>query len=209
MIAMNSTDGPEAGDGKHRGDEPEGPYEEQRRHAARVVGLALIAVGLWALFRGVARVPFFGPLFLPIFSLDSHAWDLLFLPALGCVLLVWGTVVRKIGLLIPGGVLAGIGLGVMATQGPLGLRGPDAQGGVILASMGLGWAAVAVLAVVFVDRRAWWPLIPAAVLGTLGLALLTGGSAGLAAFSAVAVPAGLIAAGVLMMWRLRGGRTGR
>ncbi len=206
MIAMNTTEGPEGDGGAREGGQSGKQSEQQqrRRSTAWVVGLALVAVGLWALLRSLVHVPFLGPFPFPAFALDSHAWDLLFLPALGCVFLAWGVVVRKTGLLVPGGVLAGVGLGVMANQGPFGLAGPDAQGGVILASMGLGWAAVAVLALSFVDRRAWWPFIPAVVLGALGVALMTAGSAGLVTMCAVAVPAGLIAAGVIMVLRRRG-----
>mgnify|MGYP005859298803 FL=1 len=100
--------------------------------------------------------------------------------------------------------MGGIGLGVMANQGPFGLASGDAQAGVILASMGLGWVTVGVLALVFVDRRSWWPFIPGAVLGALGLSLLTAGTAGLTTFGTVIVPAGLIVAGVIMVLRRRG-----
>jgi len=201
MMATSTTDG----DGGTRDDRRMDVHDDrQRRNTAWVVGLALVAAGVWALLRSVVRVPFFGRFPLSLFVLDAHAWDLLFLPALGCVFLAWGVVVRKTGLLIPGGVLSGIGLGVMASQGPFGLASGEAQAGVILASMGLGWAAVGVLATTVVDRRAWWPFIPAAVLGALGVALMTVGGAGLATLSKVAVPAGLIGVGIIMVLRRRG-----
>lgn len=203
MIAMNMIDEPSKEVGRHIDSEVAERVREQPSGSGWVVGLALVGAGLWALLRMVMRMPLMSSLPIPALSWGSHAWDLVFLPALGCILLAWGTAVRKTGLLIPGGVLAGVGLGVMVAQGPFGLATPDAQAGIILASIGLGWVAVAVLNVSMVNRRAWWPFIPAAVLGALGLTLVIAGGAGLAALVGVGVPAALIAVGVALAVRRR------
>jgi len=178
--------------------------EERRRNTAWVVGIALVVAGLWALLREVVRARLFGPFLLPGLTWNSHAWDLMFLPALGCVFLVWGVLVRRIGLLVPGGVLGGVGLGVFLNEGLLGGAPSDTHGGVVLASMGLGWAFVAILSIAFIERRAWWPLIPAALLGAMGIALLVGGGAALEKVATLGVPSGLILAGLGLMWRRKG-----
>lgn len=183
--------------------------EERRRNTAWIVGIALVVAGVWALLRGAILARFVGPFFLPGLTLNSHAWDLLFLPALGGVFLVWGVLVRRIGLLIPGGVLAGVGLGVFLNEGLSGISTPDARGGVVLASMGLGWAVVAILTIAFIDRRAWWPVIPAMGMGAMGIALLAGGSAALETVATLGLPFGLILAGVCMILRRREARAPR
>jgi hypothetical protein len=203
MIAMNANEGPKAIDETHTGKHP-ASVARAKRNAAPIGGLVLLAAGVGALLHSTSRAHVLGSLPFSIAALGFYAWDLLFLPALGGVFLAWGLAVRKMGLLVLGGVLGGLGLGVLAIQGPFGLAGPDAQGGVILIAMALGWATVAIFAIGVVKRRAWWPFIPATVLGALGVALLSGGRAGVATLGAVTVPSGLIAIGVMLVVRRRG-----
>jgi hypothetical protein len=98
----------------------------------------------------------------------------LFLGAVGVVFLTSGLLTRKNGLLIPGGILAGLGLGVVA-QGWAVDRLPDFRGGLFIVGFAAGWALISLLSLV---NRQWmgWPLIPAAILGAVGAALVAGGT---------------------------------
>jgi len=68
---------------------------ENRRHSGVVGGAILISIGLFTLIQQFVQI---------------H-WGLYFLPFLALIFLVAGIVGRRPGLLIPGGILAGIGAG--------------------------------------------------------------------------------------------------
>jgi len=80
----------------------------------RVAGAPLVGIGLLVLAGKL--VP-------------TDALDLLFLPALGTIFLLWGVATRQVGLLIPGGILAGVGLGALVAAGPLRGAGEEVAGG--------------------------------------------------------------------------------
>lgn len=154
-------------------------------------GIGLIVIGLLIL---VAQF------------VQSDWMGLLFLPALGLIFLVWGSVARNVGLLIPGGILSGIGLGVFLNEVVFpGLEGAG-TGGVFLTSFGLGWGLITLLSAIFTDQVHWWPLIPGGILGLIGGLLLMGG-AGLAVLEIVGRwwPLGLIGLGLWLLLR-RGSR---
>ena len=69
-------------------------------------GLVLIAIGLLALIFQL----------LPIQMTESLG--LLIVPGLGALFLVWGILTRTDGLMIPGGILSGVGWGVYAIADP-------------------------------------------------------------------------------------------
>jgi hypothetical protein len=135
-----------------------------RQSSERMVGgVALILIGLLALAMQ----------FFPLNELS-----MLFLPTLGAIFLLWGLLTRTPGLLIPGGIITGIGVGVFLTQRAFpGLEGID-QGGVILLSFAGGWVLITVLCAL-IGVRCLWPLIPGAIMALVGGALIAGG-AGLA-----------------------------
>ncbi len=88
---------------------------------------------------------------------------------LGAVMLVWGTTSRTIGWIIPGGVLSGIGLGIVALEGPLKLSGlPDGQsGGAFLLCFALGWFLIMACSWL-AGCKMWWPLIPGGIMALVG-----------------------------------------
>ena len=89
-----------------------------------------------------------------------------FLLLLGVGFIVWAALGRKSGLLIPGGILTGIGTGIL-------LRGQYGNAGFLL-SMAGGFALISVLKwLIFRQRRAW-PFFPAAGLAFSGLTQLGG-----------------------------------
>jgi hypothetical protein len=127
-----------------------------------MAGVALIAIGV---------------LVLVVQFADSEALGLLFLPGLGLIFLIWGMAVRSVGLLIPGGILGGIGLGVYLMAGPLsGLEG-EAEGAVFFLSFAGGWVLITLLSGLVCREAHWWPLIPGGIMALIGGALLAGGPA--------------------------------
>jgi hypothetical protein len=118
-------------------------------------------------------------------------------PGVGVAFLVAYLATRRYGLLIPAGILCGLGTGlVVAAQG-----GP---GGAVPLGLGIGFAAItAVDAVLGDDDPAWWPLIPG------GILIVVGGSqiAGIRDLGIYVVPAALVIVGLLLVLRPTRGRT--
>ena len=71
---------------------------------------------------------------------------------------------RAYGLLIPGCILIGIGLGSLGEGTVFGVGDLSSIG------LGLGFIAIYVIALVYQGESHWWPLIPGGILVILGLA---------------------------------------
>lgn len=160
--------------------------ENQRETRPGLVGgLILILIGLFALadrFLGADL-------------------GMLFLPGLGLIFLTAALLSRRESLLVPGGILSGIGLGSYLVSGPFeGLAGA-APGGIFLLSFAAGWALIVLLSALFF-RVMWWPLVPGGIMAFIG-ALLLSGSFGLQLLEVLGLvwPVFLIAAGLLMLIR--------
>jgi hypothetical protein len=138
--------------------------EPRRRgtHRSIVMGAALIAFGVLALIANFAQ---------------SSLLGLLILPAIGVIFVVWGILVRQVGLLIPGGILLGIGVGALLSQEVFVGLSDTQQGGVVTLSMGVGFLLIIPLALMFTRARVWWPVFPGVILALIGVALLIGGQA--------------------------------
>lgn len=157
------------------------------RHNHLVGGGVLITIGLWMLLSRIVEVDLGAA--VPV--------------GLGLIFLVWGSLSRKVGLLIPGGILTGIGTGALLLLGPLsGLEGEAAGGAFFLVFAG-GWALITLCSVLFVRQALWWPLIPGGFLAFFGSALLVGGPAlGVLEALGQAWPVVLIALGLyVILWR--------
>jgi hypothetical protein len=120
--------------------------EEQRNRTAVgailiLLGLAFLAMQIW---EGLG-----GDLFLFLF---------------GSVFVVGYLVTRNYGLLIPGGILLGIGLGAIGSDALVGL------GDLAVIGLGLGFVFIYVVALIYQGRSHWWPLIPGGILIVVGLA---------------------------------------
>lgn len=70
---------------------------------------------------------------------------------------------RAYGLLIPGGILTGLGIGII-------LASAGMHGSVVVLGLGSGFLAITVVDLLLGDSRDgwWWPLIPGAILVTVG-----------------------------------------
>ena len=89
---------------------------------------------------------------------------------LGLGMLSWGSVSRRTGWIIPGGVLSGIGLGILAMESPW--RFPiDNQNGLFLLCFALGWFLITILTAIFTCTQ-WWALIPGGIMALIGGSIL-------------------------------------
>jgi len=86
---------------------------------------------------------------------ESPWLGLIFLSALGGMFLLWGSMTRNIGLLIPGGVLSGLGLGMLIEGWLLGDLSGDAEAAVFLLTLALGWALVSLLSALSMEEIHW------------------------------------------------------
>jgi hypothetical protein len=89
---------------------------------------------------------------------------------LGLGFLIWGSVSHRTGLIIPGGVLSGIGLGIFAMQGPWQIPVAD-QNGIFLLCFALGWFLITLLTALFTCTQ-WWALIPGGIMALIGGSIL-------------------------------------
>ncbi|MCP4164711.1 MAG: hypothetical protein GY759_02320 [Chloroflexi bacterium] len=166
---------------------PTTPSSNARKSA--VGGAALIAIGALALGAQLTDIDQLGVL-IPL--------------ALGLIFLAWGLVNRSFGLLIPGGILSGIGVGAILIELTPFANGETAEGGLFLLAFAAGWVLISALSVFTEQRFQWWPLIPGGILATVG-ALLLNGDAGLRLLEIAGLiwPLGLLAAGIYLLLHRR------
>jgi hypothetical protein len=93
---------------------------------------------------------------------------------IGAGFLFWGVLSRQGGLIIPGGVLSGIGLGILVSEGPWSIPGANPNG-LFLICFALGWFLIALLTRLFTNRTQWWAIIPGGIMTILGAAALLQG----------------------------------
>jgi hypothetical protein len=86
---------------------------------------------------------------------------------LGLVFIAWGIGTRTAGLLIPGGILSGIGTGI-ALEELLLMSNDELGGGIFLLSFAGGWFSIVVLSRLFTRDPQWWALIPGAIMSGIG-----------------------------------------
>ncbi len=155
------------------------------RRGRIVAGISLVTIGLLTL------VMQFGE---PI-NLGQY-----FLNVLGLIFLIWGLTTDLFGLLIPGGILSGLGLGTYLVSGPLsGLEG-QATGAVFLLSFAAGWVLITLLSIFTREGLQWWPFIPGGIMAAIGAALLAGGAAlEILSWLGRGWPLGLVIAGLYLI----------
>lgn len=99
---------------------------------------------------------------------------------------------RNYGLLIPGGILLGVGLGTVGEQSTLSFAGIEAI------SLGLGFASIYIVHGGCHDKSHWWPLIPAVALIISGLA---SGSVTMGQIWVISWPLILVVGGAMILVR--------
>jgi hypothetical protein len=121
-------------------DEPRAVQRDRRRQIA--AGIALVVIGLVAL----ALQYFEGP---------GRALVLLLAGGSFIAAYFYSDIY---GLLVPGGILSGLGLGILGSWRDVAVKDPDAVG------LGIGFASIYVIERVYRRRAHWWPLIPGVIL---------------------------------------------
>lgn len=152
------------------------------RDTSWLPGLILIAVGL-TLFS------------VQLLDLDAHVVVLV----VGLVFAVAFAVTRRYGLLIPAGIVTGLGAGIL-------LEDSGVMGEPVVLGLGLGFLAIYAGDLLTSGARApgrWWPLIPGAILTIIAAAESTFGADG-ARVIAQGWPIILIFAGAWILLRGRG-----
>lgn len=156
-----------------------------------VGGLILVTIGVLALIGQFANVNLGN---LPLY----------FVAGLGGLFLLWGLFTREGGLMIPGGILSGIGWGIVLITGPYAEATGTVQGGIFMLSFAAGWAIITLLTALFADETHWWALIPGSIMALIGMALLYEGVfADALALLGKIWPVFLIIAGISVLFSLR------
>lgn len=114
-----------------------------------------------------------GVLVLVVNLVKSETLAMLVLPLLGIAFLAWAFFSRRFPLVIPGSILLGLGVGVLLAS-QMTTTTDEPKGGVVVLGLAAGFLAIALLSPLFEKARAWWALIPAAILALVGGALMLG-----------------------------------
>jgi hypothetical protein len=95
---------------------------------------------------------------------------------IGIPLLAWGSLKPLMGLIIPGCLLLGAGVGIYLAWAEV-LESTDlAQTGIMLVFFALGWVLITLFARLVTTKLIWWPLIPGGILAVVGWGLYIGGN---------------------------------
>ncbi len=161
---------------------------ENRRNRRLVIGAILMLFGVVMLIETLT------------------AWSLLptlVTPLLGLTFAVWGSVTRRAGLIIPGGILLGVGIGAMLAAQGLTPAGGTVEGAIVVLCIALGFVIITPLTWAFTDHAHWWALIPGGVLTFVGVSLLAG-ETGVQALIWLGRlwPIALIIGGAIMLWNV-------
>lgn len=102
---------------------------------------------------------------------------------------------------VPGGVLLGMGIGVLVSRNDFVQSGSQEYAPILLLYVDLGFALITLLSLLFTTRHFWWPLLPAALLVALSVALLLGGTPlEVARVIGKVWPLGLMGSGLFLLW---------
>lgn len=96
----------------------------------------------------------------------------LLMPVLGLFFIAMGIGTRNSGIMVPGGILSGLGTGLMLVS--TGTFNEMASGSIILLSLALGFIAIIPLTAIVGGKVQLWPLIPGGFIGLTGGVLLAG-----------------------------------
>lgn len=116
---------------------------------------------------------------------------------IGVAFLAAYAVTGQYGLLVPGGIMTGLGIGIIYETRL------DAQGAPVLLGLGLGFISIYIIGRLRGRLTGdWWPLIPGGVLAAIGL-VLAGGQTGVMGAIGRWWPAALILLGLYLIYRQR------
>lgn len=122
------------------------------------LGSVFLLSGIFALLGNFLKLPIFG---------------ILFLPSLGLIFIIWSILSKDSGLLIPGGILEGIGLGIVFVTSIKGVE-ELSKGGLFFIGFAIGWLLIVILSKLFFKKTVFWPLIPGAFMFIFGILIFLG-----------------------------------
>ncbi len=137
--------------------------KNRSKRGGMVVGAILVAIGIMNLLANIIRT-------------DIEMYLVL---AIGVIFLVAGLAAHSRGLLIPGGIISGVGAGIVVMEKLGSLISEDGKGGLFLMIFSLGWLLISLLSLVVPEEDGtryfmWWPLIPGGILAATGGMILQG-----------------------------------
>lgn len=91
---------------------------------------------------------------------------------IGVAFLVWSLMARQVGMLIPAGILIGVGAGLLAER--MVTAGVAVDRALFFGCVAGGFALITLLAKLAFRQSVRWPLIPALVLAVIALVQLAG-----------------------------------
>ncbi|MGB1250156.1 MAG: hypothetical protein ACPG8W_05940 [Candidatus Promineifilaceae bacterium] len=104
--------------------------------------------------------------------------EYLILPGMAMMFIVAGLLSRKVGLLVPGGILSGIGATAFLEANPFEwsfVQGVD-DATIFFFCFALGWCSIALFAL-FIERNVqWWALLVGSIFALIGAAITFGGA---------------------------------
>ncbi len=125
-------------------------------------------------------------------------------PLAGAVFLLEGTRSHKTGWIIPGSLIFGGGIGASLIFGNLIVLTVSGKIGLLLTSFAIGWCLIAVASAFTPNKTAWWALIPAEIIASVGLCFLFSNLSFLSFMLYIATGLGLILLGWGVFWKLYG-----
>ncbi len=133
--------------------------QDEYRENLRNLGIVLLLIGAISL----------GGMLFNLLGLAEY-----YLLVLAAIFLGLGMINRSVAWVIPGSILAGIGSGILLIT-RLSNLAEATQAGVFLLAFTAGWLLLSALGSWLERELYWWPLIPAAFMLLIALALLGGG----------------------------------
>ncbi len=136
---------------------------DQPKRGGIVAGAILLTVGLLTLAANIFR----------------SGIELYLVLGIGLIFLVASLTARQVGLLIPAGVLIGIGSGIVVAEAFGNVLTEDGKGGLFMLFFSLGWMLISLLSLVIPEKDGtrhfmWWPLIPGGIMAVIGGMILQG-----------------------------------
>ncbi|HMD89593.1 MAG TPA: hypothetical protein VKF38_10560 [Anaerolineaceae bacterium] len=127
------------------------------RHYGSAGGIVLIVFGLIILLDQYLKT---GWLTLVVF------------PSAGLILLVLGIIYHRMGLVIPGSIISGMGIGGFLYFSPLVTLAVQNRVGFLFLAFSLGWMGIAILGGIMDGKIAWWAFLCGCIFGSLGACFL-------------------------------------
>ncbi|MEW6651300.1 MAG: hypothetical protein AB1453_14080 [Chloroflexota bacterium] len=154
-----------------------------------LLGLGLVSVGL--------------AIFLEQF-LKTGWLVLVIAPISGAVLIIEAIRLRKLGLLIAGGLTSGLGIGTFFFFSSIIQADIEQRVGWLITAFAFGWISITLFTRVFLPPIRWWALIPGGILLSIGLCFIISRLRVVDFVLYITLGVGIVLLGWGVFWRLFG-----